>query len=98
MALAFLLISLLGVRGRKEETFTYRSGLWLMLIGLLPYLGGMRIFALNAGPMTLMCCYMGITFTGYLLVLTGGVRLSRVISHKLRGGAFRKHNDGFQQE
>ncbi|HWK05536.1 MAG TPA: YWFCY domain-containing protein [Puia sp.] len=80
MALAFLLISLLGVRGRKEETFTYRGGFWLILIGLLPYLSGTMIFSLNAEPMTLMCLYMGMTFIGYLLVLTGGVRLSRVIS------------------
>ncbi|HWK08376.1 MAG TPA: TraM recognition domain-containing protein [Puia sp.] len=28
----------------------------------------------------------------------GGVRLSRVISRSLRGGAFRRHNEGFQQE
>jgi len=98
MALAFLLISLLGVRGRKEETYTYRAGGWLMLLGLLTYLGSRMIFSLDAGHMTLMCGYMGATFVGYLLVLSGGVRLSRVISRSLRGDAFRKDNEGFQQE
>lgn len=98
MALAFLFISLLGVRGRKEETLTYRSGLWLILIGLLSYLGSTTIFSMDAGPVTLMCGYMGSTFLGYLLVLTGGVRLSRVIGRSMSGNAFRKNNDGFQQE
>lgn len=95
---AFLAISLLGVRGRKEEKFTYRGGLFLILLGLLLYSGSRLVLTLNAGPSTIGGLYMGMTLTGYLLVMMGGIRLSRVIRYSLRKDFFKKNNDGFEQE
>src|SRR5258708_21841573 len=98
IALALLIIFLLGVQGRKGEKFSYRGGLLFILSGLLPYFGSYLIFSLDADDSTITVFYIGVTLTGYLLVLTGGVRISRVISYSLRKDFFKKNNDGFQQE
>ncbi len=42
--------------------------------------------------------YIGVTVTGFLLVLTGGILLSRIIRDQLRGDIFNKENETFPQE
>ena len=98
MALVFLAISLLGGRGRKEGKFTYRKGLILILTGLLLYFGAYIILSWNSDAGTVTYTYMGTMSVGYLLLLTGGIRLSRVIRYSLRKEFFNKNNSGFQQE
>jgi hypothetical protein len=98
LALAFLVISLLGASGRKEEKFSYRGGLIYMLSGLLLYFGANTILDWNATVDTIACIYAGSMSAGYLLIMTGGARLSRVIRYPLRKNFFKKDNSGFQQE
>lgn len=97
-SLGFLLISLLGARGRKDGNLGYTRGLVFLLIGAAVYFGSIFLLAREDKPTTVAGLYMGVCFTGWLLVLTGGMQLSRVIGYSLRGDFFRKKEGGFKQE
>ena len=98
-ALGFLAISLIGSRGRKEEKLSYRTGLYLILAGLPLYFVGYLFLRMAAAPVVVTCLYMGFTATGYLLILTGGAKLSRVLRYRLNAkDVFNKDNAGFPQE
>src|ERR1700733_11771012 len=84
IALGFLLISLLGVKGRKDEKLTYKTGLLFTVFGLAIYFLSYFSLYLELAVSPLAIAYMGITLIGYLLVLTGGNFLSRVIQLKLK--------------
>jgi hypothetical protein len=98
MVLAILAISLLGAGGRKEEKFSYRGGLIFILSGLLLYFGAYAILTWDTDILTIAYTYTSTMSTGYLLIITGGTRLSRVIRYTLRKNFFNKNNNGFQQE
>jgi YWFCY motif protein/type IV secretory system conjugative DNA transfer VirD4/TraG family protein len=100
LSLGFLAFSLLGTQRRKEPHFSYKGGLTFILAGLLLYFGSAIIlhqYADNAIPI-IACCYIGLTGAGYLLILTGGSILSRVISASLYKDFFNPDNSGFRQE
>lgn len=97
-ALAFLAISLLGASGRKDGRMGYMGGLAFLFIGLAVYFGSILLLAMEDRSTTVACIYMGACFMGWLLVLTGGMMLSRVISYSLRKGFFKKEEGGFLQE
>jgi hypothetical protein len=90
IALAFLTLSLLGSQGRKDEHANYKTALGLTLGGLAVYFGSGMVSGI---------IYMILTFIGYILVLTGGARLSRVFRYPFnRDDVFNRDNAGFPQE
>ncbi|MDB5088767.1 MAG: type secretory pathway VirD4 component-like protein [Mucilaginibacter sp.] len=97
-ALLFLLISLLGVKGRKEENIGWRSITAYGLTGLLLYFAGVLIFYWQGGNTLVALGYMGLTGTGYLLILTGGAYLSRLLKDQLSKDVFNSENETFPQE
>jgi len=97
-SLAFLMISLLGASGRKDGQLRYSGGLVILFLGLAIYFGSIFLLAWEAEARTVAGLYMGACFAGWLLVLTGGIRLSRVIGHSLQKGFFKKEEGGFLQE
>ncbi|HVW61940.1 MAG TPA: YWFCY domain-containing protein [Puia sp.] len=97
-SLAFLLISLLGARGRKDGKLGYKSGLMFILIGAAVYFGSIYLLAREDKPTIVAPLYMGVCFIGWLLVLTGGMQLSKVIGYSLQKEFFRKKEGGFEQE
>lgn len=99
LALALLLISLLGARGRKTEQLRYPTGLALLLSGLLLYVGACLVRILPLPPVQLALGYMVLSAAGYLLVLSGGTLLTRVIRLRLQGpDVFNHGNETFPQE
>lgn len=98
IALGLLMVSLLGVGGRKEEKFNYRSALAYLVTGLLLYLGSMLALHLPQEMTIVAIVYTGITAIGYILVMTGGALLTRIIKVKLSGDVFNKENETFPQE
>ena len=97
-ALLFLLISLLGVEGRKEENIGWRSIVAYGFTGLLLYFSGVLIFYWQGGNTLVAIGYMALTSMGYLLMLTSGAYLSRLLKDQLSKDIFNSENETFPQE
>ncbi|MBB6108691.1 Type IV secretory system Conjugative DNA transfer [Mucilaginibacter lappiensis] len=97
-ALLCLAISLVGIRGRKDEKIGYKSIVAYILSGLLLYWLSVLFFYMPASLTIIAACYIAITITGYLLMLTGGAWLSRLLKDKLNKDIFNTDNETFPQE
>jgi len=97
-ALLFLLTSLLGAKGRKDEKIRLNSCIAYLLTGMLLYFISGLCFYLQAGNETIAIAYMGLTAIGYMLILTGGGLLSRLIKNNLHKDIFNTDNETFPQE
>jgi hypothetical protein len=99
LSLAFLAISVLGARGRKDEKLSYRTAITYLATGLLLYfLSGFILMIEALGINEFALAYVGITTIGFILILTGGGLLTRIIKINLKPDVFNKHNETFPQE
>jgi hypothetical protein len=99
IALGFLFISLMGAKGRKDEKLNHKTALAYMITGLLIYFLSYLSLLVKMKITTLALLYLGLTSVGFLLVLTGGILLSRIIKSKLNNkDIFNKENETFPQE
>jgi len=97
-ALLLLGISLLGNQGRKDEQARGSTIVLFLLIGLLLFFGSSRMGIPGLPPFLFALAYMGITFLGYLLVLSGGTRCSRLLPVSGNREVFNRYNESFPQE
>lgn len=98
IALGFLVIALIGVNGRKDEKQHYKTALPYVLTGLFFFLTSYFILLVRARMAVVATLYMGVTSLGYLLFLSGGTMLSRIIRDKLSNDIFNRDNETFPQE
>lgn len=98
IALVVLIISLFGAKGRKDEKLGFRTAGMHILSGLILYFSGYFLFRLIRNEQDLALAYMGVTITGFILILTGGTLLSRIISFRLNNSVFNTLNETFPQE
>lgn len=98
IALGLLLLSLLGTKGRKTDMLNYRISIAYLLTGLLLYFISALVLHIEASVEIISVIYMGITSLGYILIITGGALLTRIIKLKLAGDTFNKLNESFPQE
>ncbi len=98
IALGFLAISLLGSKGRKDEKQDYKSAFACLACGLLIYAISNFILPWQQSVIMVASFYIGFSAAGFLLVMTGGGRLSRIIRNKLNADIFNKDNETFPQE
>ncbi len=97
IALLCLLLSLLGVRGRKDEKANYRTGIAYLITGLVIfYCSGFLFWWPDLPPDWLAIGYISSVITGLLFVITGGSTISRSLKQRLRNQAFPE--EGFPQE
>lgn len=97
-ALGILAISLVGERGKKEEKITPSSIFSFLLSGLVLYFGSSLLFYLSMPAQTLTMVYIATTGLGFILVLTGGGRFSRLIKINLGKDIFNEDNETFPQQ
>lgn len=97
-ALLCLTISLLGVKGRKDEKIKKKNITIYMAIGLVFYFAAYFVFRLGFGAQLTAGLYILITSTGYLLMLSGGGMLSRLIRSAINTDVFNSENETFPQE
>ncbi|MFA6245316.1 MAG: conjugal transfer protein MobC [Mucilaginibacter sp.] len=98
VAIGFLIISLIGTKGKKDEHIKLSNAVAYALIGLaLYYLSGL-IFKLQASFLLVAGLYMLATIIGFLLFLTGVSRMYRVIDLNLSKDVFNHENETFPQE
>ncbi|WP_192347917.1 conjugal transfer protein MobC [Algoriphagus sp. Y33] len=99
IALGMLAISLLGARGRKDDKLGYKTAFAYAITGLLLYFFSYFCLSLEAERKLVALAYMSVTSIGFLLVLSGGTLLSRIIKNNLGAGdIFNKDNETFPQE
>lgn len=98
MALGLLVISLVGATGRKDEKLRVKTIVTYLTIGLVLYFISPLFLQLDASIQTIAITYIAITATGFLLVLSGGTLLSRLIKVKLSKDIFNTLNETFPQE
>lgn len=98
IALALLLISLLGAKGRKDEKLSYKPIVAYMVTGALLYFGSYLLLFSTSEKEMIAVGYMGLTTLGFVLILTGGTLLSRMIKNRLNNDIFNKENETFPQE
>lgn len=99
ISLGFLCISLLGAKGRKDEKLDYRSAFAYIISGLALFFISYLLMLLQFPPELVAILYIGITSTGFLLMLSGGTLLSRIIRDRLNGNdIFNRENETFPQE
>jgi len=99
IALGFLGISLLGAKGKKDEKLNHRTAFAYLITGVLIYFISYLCMKLNTPLVMTAMLYMVLTGIGFLLVLTGGTLLSRIIRDKINNkDIFNKENETFPQE
>ncbi|MEO8173494.1 MAG: conjugal transfer protein MobC [Sediminibacterium sp.] len=97
-ALALLVISLIGARGKKDEEHTLRMVAWLISCGLLLYYFSTWVLLWKKAMLVVACTYMIVCSVGFGLVLVGGARASRLIFENLTQDIFNEKNETFPQE
>ena len=99
IALILLIISLLGVRGKKDDKIKYPKVLAYIITGLLLYFCSYYCMLINARITVTASIYMAVCITGFVIILSGGTLLSRVIRTKLSDkDIFNTENETFPQE
>lgn len=98
-ALGLLVISLMGARGRKDEKLHFKTAFYYISLGLALYFGSYIAFVIFANIEVCSVMYISLCSMGYLLTLSGGTLLSRIIRRKLSSAdIFNKENETFPQE
>lgn len=99
ISLGFLCISLLGAKGRNEEKLNYHTALAYTFTGLFIFFLSALFLELRLQMQERAIIYMGSTFMGYLLVLSGGTLFTRIIKNRLNNqDIFNSENETFPQE
>lgn len=98
IALAMLLISLLGAKGRKDEKIGIKTASAYLFTGLILYFFSLPILDSKWAILSKSLLYMAITVAGFIIMLTGGTLLSRIIHLKLNNSVFNSLNETFPQE
>jgi hypothetical protein len=97
--LGFLLISLLGAKGRKDEKLNHKTAIAYIITGLLIYFFSYLLMFVKTDTTAIAIIYTGSTTIGFLLMLSGGTLLSRMIKNRLNNkDIFNKENETFPQE
>ncbi|HMH35260.1 MAG TPA: YWFCY domain-containing protein, partial [Puia sp.] len=98
IGLGFLVLVLIGARGRKDERIRLKHCMICLVAGLLLYFVSFFVWQLDLDLAAKTEWYMGITSLGYFLIMTGGTLLSRTIQKQLGDDIFNKENETFPQE
>jgi hypothetical protein len=98
LTLTLLIISLVGAKGKKDETITVRISMLYILFGLLLYWITNLFGFIQLRDDVVVPAYIIVTSVGYLLMLAGGTWISRIIKVNFRKDIFNKRNESFPQE
>lgn len=98
IALLLLLISLLGVRGKKDEKIQKSFVILLLFLGLTLYFSSEFLLRIKANVQTVAVIYISVTSLGFVLILSGGTWLSRLLHIGLSKDIFNELNETFPQE
>ena len=98
VAIAFLIVSLIGTKGKKAENIKFSTGLTYTILGLTLYLISGIAFKLQLSYIPIAAIYIAITTIGFLLFLSGISMMYRIINVNLSKDIFNDDNETFPQE
>ena len=98
ISLGLLLISLIGAKGKKKENIRWQVITAYVLMGLLLFFGSFWLLKIQSNLETVALIYTSVTILGFILILSGGTLLSRMIKLKLSKDIFNQLNETFPQE
>jgi hypothetical protein len=96
--IVFLLISLLGVKGRKDEKISGEKISVVMFAGFLLYFGAWVAFYIPFNTFFTAFVYISFSLAGFLAILASGTWVSRRIKNSLEKDIFNSENETFPQE
>ncbi|MBC9909111.1 conjugal transfer protein MobC [Chitinophaga varians] len=96
-ALLLLSISLIGTKGKKNEKLTFPTILFSISIGFLLYFISSLCLLIPANSVTTEQAYIVITSAGYLSILSGVSKLSRLLRLKYNKDVFNEKGQSFPQ-
>jgi hypothetical protein len=97
-ALGLLILSLIGAKGKKDEKIKTGEIIAYITCGFFLYFISVLVFYMPVPTLYIAAGYCIITATGYLMIMAGGNRLSRLIKLKLDKDIFNTLNESFPQE
>lgn len=97
-ALLFLLISLMGVKGKKDDKLSFKPAIAYLITGFILYFFSSLLWNKNSDSNLIPVLYMAMTVVGFLLVISGATLLTRVIKSKLKDDIFNADQETFPQE
>lgn len=97
-AMICLIVSLIGVKGKPDEKVNWKNITAYLLSGLFVYWICILVFYLPCNLLIVAVLYMALTGIGYMLFMTGGAWLTRLLKERLNKDIFNKDNETFPQE
>ena len=98
IAVLLLVLSVIGDKGKKDEKLTLSPILYTVIIGILLYYLSTLLLHLTIEPIAGMLLYVSVTVTGYLSILTGCSRFTRLLRLRYNGDIFNELSESFPQE
>ncbi|NCD67855.1 conjugal transfer protein MobC [Mucilaginibacter agri] len=97
-AIVLLMTSLVGSKGKKDESIKDSRIMIYCLTGLILYFISSLFLTLRYPATTIALLYIGVTAIGYMLLLSGVSLLFRMLKLNLGKDIFNKENESFPQE
>lgn len=98
VAIAFLIVSLIGSKGKKDQKIKLSNALIFSLVGLALYLCSGILLLLRLSELVVGLSYIVVTGCGFLLFITGVSLFFRIIHINVSDDIFNKDNETFPQE
>jgi hypothetical protein len=98
VALGFLIISLIGSKGRKAEDIKFSTAITYTLLGLLAYYASGIFFKLRVSYTSVAAFYILVTTVGFLFFISGVSRMYRILQVNLSKDIFNEGNETFPQQ
>jgi len=97
-SLLLLGISLFGTKGKKSEKLSVTNVFVILLAGLALFLFSTPLLSLAASETVIASLYIAVTSIGYLCILNGGAKATRLLRLRFKGDIFNELNETFPQE
>ena len=97
-SILLLALSCLGTQGTKNEKISWIKIFCFLVAGFILFFLNWWILELTLTRETITILYIFTTFSGYLLLLTGGIWMSRLMKTNLMKDVFNIENESFMQE
>lgn len=98
ISLGFLMIGLVGATGKKDDKLGYKTAFAYIITGMITFFISYLFLYITTDIQVATVLYISVTSLGFLLCLTGGTLLSRIIRDRLNGDIFNSENETFPQE
>lgn len=97
-AVVFLALSCLGTRGVKDEKITWAKIIAALTVGFILFFLNWWLLSLPLPPEANAGFYVFTMTAGYILLLMGGIWLSRLLKNNMFDDVFNTENESFMQE